>query len=181
MKSLVVTARYLPLLLLLACLGLPACGTSSTLYVTKGLSVELDQFETASVVARGNGVKLSKAADKFRKILSQKLEDKGLFGHVGPNGDVIIQAVIQNMDEGKEVGRDLTLSGEAEVTIEIKITKPDGAPLAHLTATAESPSKGDDDRPDLRVLRAAADEVVKYVEKHKGSKQEGKQKKKKSG
>ena len=165
MQSWGVIARSLPMLLALVA-GLPACGTSSTLYLNKPLEVQLDEFKSATVVARGNGVKLSKAAGKLKEMLARKLEQRGIFAKVGPDGTVRVQATIQNMDDGKEVGRNLTLSGKAKVTVEVKITKPGGAVLTHLTAQAESARSGDDDRPDLRVLEAAADEVVNYLADH---------------
>ena len=165
MKSWGVIARSWPLLLSLVA-ALPACGTSSTLYLNKPLEVQLDASQSATVVARGNGVKLSKAAGKLKEILARKLEKRGVFKHVGPDGKIRIQATIQNMDDGKEIGRNLTLSGEAKVTIEVKITKPDNTVLTHLTAQAESPREGDDDRPVVRVLEAAADEIVDYLASH---------------
>jgi len=165
MQSWGVIARSWPLLLALVA-GLPRCGTSSTLYLNKPLEGELDESRSATVVARGNGVKLSKAADKLKEILAKKLEQRGVFQQVGPGGAIRVQATIQNMDDGKKVGRTLTLSGEAKVTVEVKLTKTDGSVLTHVTAQAEAPREGDDDRPDLRVLEAAADEIVDYLAGH---------------
>ncbi len=174
MQSWGVIARSWPLLLSLAA-GLPACGTSSKLYLNKPLEVQLDEYQSATVVARGNGVKLSKAAGKLKEMLAKKLERRGVFKQIGPGGAVRVQATIQNMDDGKEVGRTLTLTGEAKVTVEVKLTKADGSVLTHLTVQAEAPSEGDDDRPDLRVLEAAADEIVDYLAGHV-SEQKGKEK-----
>ena len=69
MKSRVCRARFLQLVLMLgAGLVLSACGTSSNLYVTKGLQEPLDA-RTATVVTAGNGVKLSKYARKLKDML----------------------------------------------------------------------------------------------------------------
>ena len=179
MKSWGVIARSWPLLLGLVA-GLPACGTSSNLYLNKPLEVQLDASQSATVVARGNGVKLSKAAGKLKEILAKKLEKRGVFKHVGPDGAIRIQATIQNMDDGKEIGRNLTLSGKAKVTVEVKITKADNTVLTHLTAQAESPREGDDDRPVVRVLEAAADEIVDYLAGHVSEKKPDDEAKKKA-
>jgi hypothetical protein len=171
MKSWTVRARCLALLLgLLAWLGLYACGTSSDLYVTKPLTTKLDKFSSVTIVARGNGVELSKAANHFKKVLSRGLEKRGLFDRIGPDGDLSIRATIQNMDRGTQAGRGLTLKGKAKVTVEVKVAKSNGEVLAHITAQAESQRGDDEDRPDLRVLQAAADQVVQYLEEHGGTK-----------
>jgi hypothetical protein len=167
MKSWGCVARFLPpLLLLCAWLGLTGCGTSSDLYITKDLSGPLEA-RTATVVTAGNGVKLSNYARELKKMLVKRLQQRGMFEQIGPDGDVVIRATIQNMDDGKTVGRTLSLQGKAEVTIEVKISKPNGTKLAHITASADSPRDGDEDRPDLRVLEAAADRIVGYLDEHR--------------
>jgi len=155
-------------LLLVAGFGLAACGTSSTLYVTKDFAQPLDA-DSATVVATGSGVSRSKAAAKLKEMLVKRLKERGLFDRIGPDGDVRIRATIQNLDDGKTVGRSLSLKGKAEVTVEVKITQPNGSVLAHITASAESPRDDEKDRPDLRALRAAADKIVEYLEEHRGS------------
>ena len=72
------------------------------------------------------------------------------------------------------------------MTVEVKIAKPNGTPLAHITASAEAPREDEKDRPELRALSAAADKIVKYLEEHRGSrpaedKKAGKQGAKKTG
>ena len=178
MNSRSFAARCLPqMLLLVAWFGLTACGTSSTLYVTQDLEHPLDA-KSATVVTTGNGVKLSKAARVLKEMLVKRLKQSGLFDRVGSDGDIIIRATIQNMDDGKQVGRALSLKGKAEVTVEVKISKPNGTRLADVTASADSSRKNDEDRPDLRVLRAAADQIVQYLKEHRGeSKEQGEDKK----
>jgi hypothetical protein len=174
MKSWSVGARCLALLLgLLFWLGLPSCGTSSELYVTKPLTTKLDKYSSVTIAATGNGVELAKAAGRFKKMLSTRLEKRGIFDRVGPDGDLRIRATIQNMDRGTQAGRGLTLKGKAKVTVEVKVMKSNGATLAHITAQAESQRGDEDDRPDVRVLQAAADCVVKYLEEHGGTKKKG--------
>jgi hypothetical protein len=170
-----ILAKYASLLLgLLVCLGAPACGTSSELYVTKPLTSKFKQGSSVTVVATGNGVELSKAAAQFKKMLVRRLEKRGIFDQIGTDGDIRIRATIQNMDRGTHAGRGLTLKGKAKVTVEVKVTKSNGETLAHITAQAESQREDDEDRPERRALQAAADEVVGYLEEHGGSERKGK-------
>jgi len=161
-----VAAAYCLSVLLVSCFGTLACGTSGQLYVTKALNTQLDPSQTATVVTGGNGVKASLAAKKFGDLLSSKLEQRGIFAKLGPDGDVEIRAIIQNLDEGKTVGRGLSLKGKAKVTVEVKMTKPNGTLLCHITASADSQRENDEDRPALRVLDQAAEQIVEYLAEH---------------
>ena len=153
----------------LVCLGLLGCGTTSQLYVTKPLSADLSKYEAATVVVRGRGGLMAKATATLKQMIVERLEKADVFRRVGRDGDVIIKATIQNMADGKELTRDMSLSGQAEATVEVKITEADGSPLAHVTAEATSPREDEKDRPELRVLRAVADLIVRHIKDHSGS------------
>ena len=157
------------LILTLATMLIGACSKAGEIHVTKSLETKLDQFPTVHITARGVTPKTTRASRKFQKILADRLTKEGVFKGVDENAGLVLRCKITQMDYGDELKRELSLKGKAKVTIEIKITEPDGKMLGHITAVAKTTRKNDKDQPAVRVLGIAADAIVDYMKEH-GSK-----------
>ncbi len=165
-------ASFLVVTLLSLLLG--ACAKSGQIHVTKSLDTKLDQFSTVHITATGATTKTNRAARKFEKMLGQRLQKAGVFEGVESSAGVVLRCKVTHMDFGDELKRELSLRGKAKATIEIRITEPDGALLGHITATAQTTKKNDNDQPAVRVLEMAADAVVDYLAERKQAKPAGK-------
>jgi len=152
-----------PLLVLVAALLCFACGASAKIHVTKGLDAKAAKYDSVAVTATGSPTKVARAARKFEDVLAKRIKSAGVFKSVEPDGELVISCKLTHMEFGSEDTRELSLRQKAEVTIEIRITKPDGTLLGHVTVTATARKKNADDQPSVRVLEMAADEVVEYL------------------
>jgi hypothetical protein len=150
------------------CLAALGCGSGS-LTVIKELPTPL-KANSITVVGEGNGVALEKGARRLKELVQSRLEKQQLFERVGPDGDLVLRARIQNMDDGKEIKRSLSLTGRARATVEVQIQQPGGKVVGHLNVEAASERKGSDDRPEERVLAEIADRIVGYLAEHVGKK-----------
>jgi hypothetical protein len=150
------------------CLALLGSGSGS-LTVIKPLPTPL-QARSITVVGEGNGVALEKAAHRLKELLVARLEKQQTFEQVGPDGDLVLRAKIQNMDTGREIKRSLSLTGRARATVEVQISQPGGKLVGHLNVEAASERSGSDDRPEERVLAEIADRIAGYLDEHAGKK-----------
>ncbi len=157
-----------PLFVLVAALLCFGCGASAKLHVTKSLDAKAAQYDSAYVNATGSPAKVARAARKFEEVLAKKLKGSGAFKSVGSEGELVISCKVTHMEFGDEDTRELSLRQKAQVTIEIRITKPDGTLLGHVTVTATARKKNADDQPSVRVLEMAADEIVEYLVERTG-------------
>ncbi len=165
--------RVLLLALGTVCLALLGCGTSSSLTVIKPLPDPV-RASSITVVGEGNGVALDKAGRRLKQLLVARLEKDGTFAQVGPDGDLTLRAKIQNMDEGREVKRTLSLSGRARATVEVQIADPSGKLVGHLNAEATAERSGQDDHPEERVLAKITDRIATYLSEHVARAKKGK-------
>ena len=145
-----------------------ACTKTGQVHVTKSLETKLDQFPTVQITATGTTAKTNRAARKFEKLLGERLKKAGVFEDIESSASLVMRCKVTHMDFGDELKRELSLKGKAKVTIEIRITEPDGSLLGHITATAQT-AKRKDEEPALRVLEMAADAVVDYMKERKGT------------
>lgn len=159
---------FRPLVVLATALVCFACGASGKLHVTKSLDAKAASYDSVNVAATGSPAEVARAARKFEDILSKRLKSAGVFKSVDPDGELVISCKVTHMEFGDEDTRELSLRQKAQVTIEIRITKPDGTLLGHVTATATARKKNADDQPAVRVLEMAADEVVEYLVERTG-------------
>jgi hypothetical protein len=143
-----------------------ACASNAKLHVTKALPDQLAGYDTVNITATGTPAKVARAARKFEELLATRLKDANVFGDVTSDGELVVACKVTHMDFGDEDTRQLTLRGKAVVTVEIRITKPDGTLLGHVTVTASARKKNADDQVALRVLQVAADEVTDYLSSH---------------
>ncbi len=154
---------FRPLVVLVTALLCFACSASAKLHVTKSLDAKAASYDSVNVAATGSPAEVARAARKFEDILSKRLKSAGVFKSVDPDGELVISCKLTHMEFGDEDTRELSLRQKAQVTIEIRITKPDGTLLGHVTATATARKKNADDQPAVRVLEMAADEIVEYL------------------
>ncbi|GEM_PF-6020585 len=159
---------FRPLVVLATALVCFACGASAKVHVTKNLDAKAASYDSVNVAATGSPAEVARAARKFEEILSKRLKSAGVFKSVEPDGQLVISCKVTHMEFGDEDTRELSLRQKAQVTIEIRITKPDGTLLGHVTATATARKKNADDQPAVRVLEMAADEVVEYLVERTG-------------
>jgi hypothetical protein len=152
----------------IVCLAVIGCGSGS-LTVIKELPTPL-RASAITVVGEGNGVALERGAHRLKEMLASRIEKQQLFERVGPDGDLVLRAKIQNMDDGKEIKRSLSLTGRARATVEVQIQEPGGKLVGHLNVESASERKGADDHPEERVLGEIADRIVGYLAEHVGKK-----------
>jgi hypothetical protein len=150
------------------CLTLLGCGSGS-LTVIKPLPTPV-KANSITVVGEGNGVALDKYGRRLKELLVARLEKQQTFEQVGPDGDLVLRAKIQNMDDGREIKRSLSLTGRARATVEVQIMQPGGKLVGHLNVEAASERSGSDDHPEERVLAEIADRIAGYLAEHAGKK-----------
>jgi hypothetical protein len=168
MKLVPYSIRLFGLIMGILCLGLLGCGSAS-LTVIKPLPTTL-KARTITVVGEGNGVALEKGARRLKELLVARLEKQQTFEQVGPDGDLVLRARIQNMDDGREIKRSLSLTGRARATVEVQIMQPGGKLIGHLNVEAASERSGSDDHPEERVLAEIADRIAGYLAETVGKK-----------
>lgn len=151
-----------PFTLLLSLPGL-GCAPTARLHVTKPLEVKLQKYDSVNVTATGSPAAVARAAREFEKVLGERLKREKLFASVDSDGELVVAARITQMNFGDANPREFALKGKASATIEVRITKPDGTLLGHVTVRATARKKNADDQPAQRVLKMAADEVVEYL------------------
>jgi hypothetical protein len=159
--------RFFALALGLLCLGLLGCGSSGSLTVIKPLPTPF-RAKSITVVGEGNGIALEKGAHRLKDMLVARLEKQHTFAQVGPDGDLVLRAKIQNMDDGREIKRSLSLTGRARATVEVRIAEPSGKLVGHLNVEAASERSGGDDHPEERVLAEIADRIAAYLAESTG-------------
>ncbi|MBN2193924.1 MAG: hypothetical protein JW751_14000 [Polyangiaceae bacterium] len=162
----IVTRTLRSLVLLVAVFVCCACGGSARLHITKNITTKLDATDNVYVTATGQTAKVARAARKLEGILAKRIVAQKVFREVSSSGDVVIACKVTHMEFGGEDTRELSLREKAQATVEVRITKPDGTLLGHITVTSAARRRNVEDEPAVRVLEQVADKVVEYLGEH---------------